>query len=404
MDIQPILKALRRQKTAAFLIAFEIALACAIICNALFLIIQRVERSQMPSGVAEAELLRIQTASLDNAEDQLGRVQEDVAGLRGLPGVASVAVTQQVPFGGSSWNSGLKTEPDQRNSVANATMYFDGGDLLETLGLKLVAGRNFLPEEYHDFQQLVSGEVDEAAVVIISRALSETLWPGEPLLTHPLYMGDDEPVRVIGVVETLVRPSIFDDSAAQYSMIMPVRGAPGAQYLIRTEPGVSPDTLAEPARAKLRELQPNRIVLNVDAFRALREGNFRQDRVMAGLLMTVIVALLIVTALGIVGLASFWVQRRQRHIGIRRALGATRGAVMRYFQAENFLIVSVGVAVGMFAAYAINAWLMTHYELPRLPLYYLPVGAIGLWTLGQISVLGPAMRAMRVPPALATKG
>ena len=57
----------------------------------------------------------------------------------------------------------------------------------------------------------------------------------------------------------------------------------------------------------------------------------------------------------------------------------------------------------MFAAYGVNAWLMQHYELSRLPMYYLPIGAIGLWVLGQLSVLSPALRAMRVPPALATK-
>ena len=96
-------------------------------------------------------------------------------------------------------------------------------------------------------------------------------------------------------------------------------------------------------------------------------------------------------------------QGRRRQIGIRRALGATRGSILRYFQLENFLIVTAGVVTGMFAAYGVNAWLMQHYELSRLPMYYLPIGAIGLWVLGQLSVLSPALRAMRVPPALATK-
>ncbi|MEW5313571.1 MAG: hypothetical protein WDW38_005129 [Sanguina aurantia] len=65
---------------------------------------------------------------------------------------------------------------------------------------------------------------------------------------------------------------------------------------------------------------------------------------MAAILVAVILALLLVTALGIAGLASFWVQLRRRHIGIRRAIGATRGDILRYFQIENFLIVSFGIA------------------------------------------------------------
>jgi putative ABC transport system permease protein len=112
---------------------------------------------------------------------------------------------------------------------------------------------------------------------------------------------------------------------------------------------------------------------------------------------------LVVTALGIVGLASFWVQQRRRQIGIRRALGATRGRILRYFQVENFLIVGAGVGVGMAFAYAINAWLIAHYELPRLPLGYLPLGAAMMWLLGQLAVLTPALRAARMSPAMATR-
>jgi putative ABC transport system permease protein len=116
------------------------------------------------------------------------------------------------------------------------------------------------------------------------------------------------------------------------------------------------------------------------------------------------VALLVVTALGIVGLASFWVAQRRRQIGVRRALGATRTAILRYFQTENFLIASMGIVLGMALAYGINAFLMRRYELPRLPWTYLPIGAIVLWALGQAAVLAPALRAASVPPVVATRG
>ena len=124
---------------------------------------------------------------------------------------------------------------------------------------------------------------------------------------------------------------------------------------------------------------------------------------MAWLLGAVCLALLFVTALGIVGLASFWVQQRTKQIGIRRALGATRGQILRYFQTENFLLATIGIGLGMLLAFAINQLLMGKYELPRLPLYYLPIGAVLLWLLGQIAVLGPARRAASVPPAIATR-
>jgi putative ABC transport system permease protein len=88
---------------------------------------------------------------------------------------------------------------------------------------------------------------------------------------------------------------------------------------------------------------------------------------------------------------------------VRRALGATRGQILRYFQTENFLLATFGIVLGMIGAFGINQLLMGAYELPRLPALYLPVGALVLWLLGQASVLGPARRAAAVPPAVATR-
>ena len=135
----------------------------------------------------------------------------------------------------------------------------------------------------------------------------------------------------------------------------------------------------------------------------MRQRYFRDDRSMAWLLVSTILALLGVTAIGIVGLASFWVQQRTRQIGVRRALGARRIDILRYFQTENFLLATAGIVLGCAAAIGINVWLMAHYAVPRLPIVYLPIGAVALWTLGQLAVLGPALRAARVAPTLAMR-
>jgi putative ABC transport system permease protein len=220
-----------------------------------------------------------------------------------------------------------------------------------------------------------------------------------------IYFGDEKPVTVVGVVDHLVRPSIFDgDETADYSMLLPLRVdyTVGGYYLLRTRPGEA-QRIARDAAAALERHDPNRVILDKLTMTEIRDKFFRQDRSMAWLLVAVCVALLVVTALGIVGLASFWVQQRTKQIGVRRALGATRGQVLRYFQTENFLLASLGIVVGMLGAYGINQLLMSHYELPRLPALYLPVGAMVLWLLGQLSVLGPARRAAAVPPAVATR-
>src|SRR5690606_1651819 len=113
MEIRPILSTLRRHKTAAALIVVEIALACAIVCNALFLVSQRVENLGLPSGIAEHELLQVRLSGIGKQDNADARSQEDLAALRAVPGVTSVAITNQVPFQNGSWNSSLTLTPDQ---------------------------------------------------------------------------------------------------------------------------------------------------------------------------------------------------------------------------------------------------------------------------------------------------
>lgn len=403
MDIVPILSALKRQKTAAALITIEIALCCAIVCNALFLIVERLQRSQVDSGIAIDELVFVNTTGSGDGTDAGVRAREDLAVLAELPGVKSAAITNMIPFGGSSWNSSIRLEQDDQHSVVNAGSYYGTEDFLETMGVQLVAGRDFLPEEYVDFEALIQGEQENPRVIIITEDLARTLYGTTDVLGKTFFTGGD-PSTIVGIVARLIRPNFRNDPAhGGDSMILPVRLSTAyGRFVIRVQPDKAEEVL-KAAREKLRELAPNRIVLSSSTLPQLRSEYFKQDQVMAWLLVAVVVSLLVVTALGIVGLASFWVQRRRRQIGIRRALGATRTQILRYFQVENFLLVSIGVVFGMAAAYAINAWMMRAYELPHLPWWYLPVGTVVLWILGQLAVLAPALRAASVSPAIATR-
>ncbi|KQZ79955.1 ABC transporter permease [Rhodanobacter sp. Root561] len=405
MDILPIFSTLRRHKITALLLVLEIALTCAIVCNAVFLISQRLQRTEMASGVAEHELLQVQVANIGKPANGKARAQEDLALLRQIPGVTAAALLNQVPFTNSSSNTSIKLDPAQKLPTLNATMYMGEG-LIASFGARLVAGRDFSADEYLDYDDMRSNPElqNKVGSVVITQALGERLWPGQSALGRNIYLGDTS-VRVIGVVQSLIRPSLFmGDDAAQWTMIFPLRlsAASASRYVLRTAPDQRQQVLSEAAKV-LRKADPHRIVLKKDTLDDIRGAFFQNDRAMAGILVGVIAALLIVTALGIVGLASFWVAQRRRTIGVRRALGATRRNILNYFQTENFLLATIGIVLGMVLAYGINLFLMTRYELPRLPGMYFPMGAIALWLIGQLAVLGPALRAAAVPPVVATR-
>ncbi len=404
MQIKPILSALKKHRLATFLIAMEIALACAVLCNAVFMIANRLTAMNLDSGVDESSLGAITVTGFDPAQatDLNARM---VAGLRAVPGVESAQVISSVPFGAQSLVAGISLDPSGKKTPAVVQFYQGAPGTIDALGLKLEAGR--LPAT-SDYQPLSGQEYFPAvSPVLVTRALAEHLWPGQNPLGREFWMAKWQ-FRVIGVLSHLSvsQYTEYAEQGAEWTVFVPT--LPGGQlagtYLIRAKPQ-DIESVMTTARAAVAKIAPE-VVLdheNSHSVSFLRERFFRTDRAMAGMLVGVIVALLGVTALGIVGLASFWVAQRRKQIGIRRAIGATRGDILRYFQTENFLIVTFGIALGMALAFVLNAVLMKFYELPHLPLYYLPVGALALWALGQLAVLGPALRAANVPPVVATR-
>jgi len=396
MEVRPILSTLRRHKTAAALMVLEIAVTCAILCNAVFLIGDRIQRVNFPSGVAEHELVEIRLGSVSARADTKARIAEDLDLLRRIPGVSSVTLVSQVPFGNQSRSGSVNLRPDQPKQTLNAALWSASEGFLATTGVRLIAGRDFAPEEIHDYDDLFrTGDTPNVPVLIVTRRTAEKLFPGQDPLGKTIYIWTT-PSRIVGVVEELARPNNL--VRQPYSILLPARHNIGVgYYLLRTD-SAERDRVRIAAVDALLKADRGRVVIREGNLDDVRKDYFRQDAAMAWLLVAVCVALLVVTALGIVGLASFWVQQRMPTIGIRRALGATQMQILRYFQTENFLLTSTGIVIGMIGAYAINRLLMAHYELPALPLVYLPVGALALWGLGQLAVLGPALRAAALPP------
>lgn len=403
MDIKPILSALGRHRIATTLIVLEIALACAVLCNAFFLVSGRLALIGTDSGLAEDSLTFVALRGCDGCRHPDVNARATAA-LSAIPGVQAVGVVNAMPFGIRAGDAGIRLDREGKRFGGVPHFYMFGPGAIGAMGLQPETGRAFTPDDF----QPADNFLPASAQVWITRAHAEHLWAGEDPLGREFWMGDSH-FRVAGVVANFSRPNPGRGESGvagkEWSVIIPLADdSQSGVYVVRADPADLP-RVAAAARGAVAAAIPE-AVLDLEyslPLPDLRERYFRADRSMAWLLASVIATMLLVTALGIVGLASFWVQQRTRQIGIRRALGARRVDILRYFQTENFLLASFGIALGMLLAYAGNLLLMRYFELERLPLYFLPWGALSLWLLGQLAVLGPARRAMSIPPALATR-
>ncbi len=401
MEIRPIFSALMRSKVAMILIGLQVALTLAIVCNALFIIGQRLDRMHRPSGMNETDTFWFGSTGFGQGFDAYATEKADLALLRQMPGVVDATSTNSAPMSGGGWSTGINLQAKQKTSTADTTLYIVDEHAIDSFGFKLVAGRNFKPE---DVTRETFGVSVKPAVVIVTQALADKLFPDGNAIGKQVYMDQDPPTStIIGIIERAQQPWVNADSI-ENSALVPAHMPYGdsTRYLVKAEPGRR-DEVMKTVEQKLASANPGRIIGKMRSIETLRRDAYSGDRAMAIILGVVIFALLAITALGIVGMASFWVAQRTRQIGTRRALGATKFDILRYFQTENFIITTMGLIAGGILAYALSLWMMQAYQSPRLPWYYVPIGFVCLWLLGQLAVLGPALRASRVPPAVATR-
>ncbi|HLI16945.1 MAG TPA: ABC transporter permease [Rhodanobacteraceae bacterium] len=418
MTLHPIIAALKKHKAGVTLITLQIALTLAIVCNAVFIISQRVERVNRPSGLDEQNLFLIEQAWVgaptgdDPASiEKLDAMQRsDLATLRQLPDVESVASVSSLPLLNSSWTGGVGLKPDQQHSTAHAAYYFGGDQMLKTLGLRLIAGRNFTPDEirHRGFRS-----VGEPPIAIVTEALADKLFPNGSALGKTVYLdGGATPTTIIGVVARMQSPSVgsWSNDFAFNSVLQPVRiDFQYTRTAVRAKPGRLDAAMRE-ARKALYDANPMRVMdgtldqgLGIHPFSEIRARAYRADVGMAILMSVICVILLCVTGAGIVGLTSFWVGQRRKQIGIRRALGATQRDILHYFQTENLMIAGAGVVLGAILAVGLNLWMMKQFSMDRMSLLYVLVAIVALLLLGQGAVFAPALRASRVSPVEATR-
>ncbi|QYF94873.1 FtsX-like permease family protein [Massilia sp. PAMC28688] len=410
MEIRPIISTLVRNKTGPMLVAIQIAISLAILSNALHIVNVRQAVAARPSGlVDESSLFQLQTRNIHEANHsvQLATQKQQTAILRAVPGVVSVARVNMIPLSRNGSTTTVAAGREDSALTADSGYYVSPDPLVQTWGLKLVEGRDFVPAERTEIDSTVEDESPKH--VLVTRALAAKVWPdASSYVGKTLYFGRGDKAtsaQVVGVVEHLQTQRAELGPSADQNVISPVRTtfeASFSLFTIRAEPGQR-DRVMKEAEEALRKHSGFPVLIRMKSMDEVRSDRYRADTALSWMLITVSVLLLLITASGIVGMASLWVQQRRKQIGVRRALGARRVDIMRYFLTENVMITAGGVSAGLLGAIGLNQLLVSQLEMAKLPLPYLLGGSLLFFALGVLAVYGPAWRAASISPAMATR-
>lgn len=400
MELRPILSAMVRNKTGAILVGLQIAITLAVVANAVFIIMQRAEKIGRAPGIDSDNLIFVQSYGYGPNYNHRETVRRDLDLMRSLPGVVAASALYGIPMsgGGAQSNYGTVPDPDKATVVANYYEMDEQG--VAALGVKMLHGREFTEQEVQFNPN--RNHSDFVPSVIVTQDLGKALFGDESPLGKTLYNGYGQSAQVVGVIENMLGAWVDFDDPSRVIFVPRISSGPVGRYAVRAEPGRRDALIAE-IEHKLAAENSSRAITSVRPHTYFVKDSYRADTRMVAYLSVIAALMVAITALGIVGLASFHVNVRTKQIGTRRAVGARKVDIIRYFMLENWLLTTGGVIAGAIMAFAFGHWLSTAYALPRLQPIYVAAGIVLLWILGQLAVFVPARRAAAIPPAIATR-
>jgi putative ABC transport system permease protein len=399
MEFGPIIRALKRNKVRFLLIVVQIAITLAVVTNAITMIRDESVKMTKSSGFDDDNIVWVRTKpfapGFKDLPYRIAAVSGDLRAIKATPGVVAVANTNFLPWQGGG-SSGEVAAGDGDGSKFRTQMYYNTPGILDTLGVHLVSGRILRDTDIDDDENSKA-----PSTAIISRDLERLVFKGKSAVGRQLKDSDNTIVNVVGTFDPFYNPYGWPihEYAIFYAGHVSRRGA---MYLVRVAPGSMKQTVP---LIEQRMLQANN-GRNIDmkTISEIKDNYFVQGRIVRSAMSMVIVLIVLVTGLGIVGVTAFSVTERRKQIGTRRALGATKGAVLRYFLLENWIVTNAGLILGVAAAYGLNVLLVTKTAGAKLDWRFVAAAVVLLWLQGIVATLIPAMRATRFSPVIATRG
>ncbi|MGI8957374.1 MAG: ADOP family duplicated permease [Chthoniobacterales bacterium] len=378
------------------LVFTEVALAAVLLIGCALMMRTFVRLIQVNPGFRPADVV---TADALMSEDRypgkpqmLAFYRSSLATVRSLPGVQSAAMITHLPFGGNDWGNGYEIEGQSardENAVAQIRPVSPG--YFSTLRIPLKSGNDFSERDSEN----------AAGVAIVSELLARRSWPNDKAVGKKIRYGDDW-LTVIGVCGDIKHGTLDESSVSTIYLPYPQVPAGIAQFVARDLNFVvrssSPGAVAGGVRGAIRTLDPG-MVVNVNTLEALIHDSVTQPRFRTWLIGIFSILALSLACLGIYGVIAYLVTQRDKEIGIRLALGATRANILGLVLGRTFQLALAGIAAGLLAAFFLARFLDTILFgiTAHDPLTFVLV-PLGLIAIALLAGYLPARRATRVDP------
>ena len=400
MELGSIVKGMRGAKVGVTMVSLQIAFTLAAVVNCYAIVSVVLTPVLRDTGIDVENIIHVSNNGIGQRFNPRNTIEEDLRYLSSLPGVRAVTQIQAIPLSGSGWSTNLKTDPDETDTGINGAVYHVNENAIDTFGVELIAGENFTFDDiiWNDQQSTIN-----PASTLLTEQMAEALFPNlEPseVVGKSVYSGNIL-LTVKGIIDMFPRP--WNNQYMHRSYLLPRQNAShNYLYVVRTEPGLS-EQLIPVIESGLVDSNRDRIIRDVAILEETARRSNAGNLTACVILIIVSISFVFVTTLGIIGLVNLNIKQRTKQIGIRRALGARKGDITRFFLLESSIICVIGVVLGCGLGVFLNIVLVNEMELETLAWWVFGVGALFMGVLTLAASVAPAIRASSIPPASATR-
>jgi putative ABC transport system permease protein len=390
----------RHQRMRGLLVVTEVALTLLLLTGAGLLLKSFMRLQSVDPGFNARNVLTMRVALPGyrySGEEQFVRFgSEMLERVKNVPGVASAAVTTALPL--SQVESAMSFRVDGRagpppGSEPIANWRSVSPDYFRTLGVPVLRGRAFNERDSRD----------APGVVIVNESMARSAFPGEEALGQRLVVGmDSKPREIVGVVGDVRHSALKEEPKPE--MYVPYPQAPRAAFTLAVRTTVEPESLMSSVTSAVQSVDKDQPVYNVKTMEQFRSASVAQSRFNAYALSIFAAIALVMAAVGIYGVMAYSVTQRTHEMGIRIALGAQPGDVLRLVVKQGMLLALLGIVVGLAASLALTRVMSSLlYGVAATDLLTFATVSAALALIALTASYLPARRATRVDPMVALR-